>query len=78
MGMMFTYNLGQCNDWELCKLEAGAKGTISKRTPAHWHLHKNEGGDWVFKTRANCLGKLLQQVTLNYDRLYDEQGKYRG
>lgn len=83
MGMMFSYNLGQCNDWKNCRLDLGIYETVTPRAiteedPAHWHLHQQEGGDWVTKTRGGCLNKLIHEVNHNYDRLYDEQGNHRG
>lgn len=82
MGMMFRYNLAQCSDYRLCrlgKLTAGEWVTkrITKADPGHWHLHCWEGGGWIYKTRQQCLDKLLEQVNHNYDRLYDEEGNHR-
>ena len=74
--MMFTYSLSQCRDYTLCRLDG--PGVINKRGPRHWHLHQHEGGEWTFKSRGECLKKLVIEITSNYDRLYDAQGKYRG
>ena len=77
MGLMFAYSLSQCSDYRLCHLESEGRNDagITKADPAHWHLHKNEGGDWVFKTRGLCLAKLVMEVNAGYDRLYDEEGR---
>ena len=72
---MFTYGLSQCKDYRLCRLDG--PGVISKRGPNHWHLHKHEGGDWIYKSRGECLKKLVAEVARHYDRIYDEQGKPR-
>lgn len=81
MGMMFTYTLSQCNDWKLCLLEKGGRRVtppvISEGDPNHWHLGNYEGGDWIYKTRKECLNKLISQVNYHYDRLYDEEGNHR-
>lgn len=50
---------------------------ITEENPNHWHLHQQEGGDWIYKTRMGCLQKLMKEVNTNYDRLYDEQGNHR-
>lgn len=79
MGLMFIYGLSQCSDWRNCRLEQEGRNDskITKVDPAHWHLHQQEGGDWIFKTRGLVLAKLVMQVNYHYDRLYDEEGKPR-
>ena len=72
MGMFFTYNLKQCNDYKNCKLNKrrGSLGKITKEDPNHWHLHHPEGPDWIYKSMDACLAQLCSEVRSSYKKIY--------
>lgn len=76
MGMFFTYNIRECNDYQnpSCKLNKrrGSIGKITKEDPNHWHLYRNECGDWVYKNMDACLAELCFQVRSSYQKIYSK------
>jgi len=84
MGMFFTYNIKECDDYRNCKLnkrrgKRGDKrgdtremsiGKITKTDPNHWHLIPNEGPDWVYKSMDACLAQLCSEVRTSYKKIY--------